>query len=142
MGAWVCSLLLILCACQAVRQGRESTGETSPIVPFQMFDHKSHARDLPADAFRCDACHLQQAGRNTGELSLSGRDSCHDCHVVNQRNGKAHLKCRDCHLDRQRIKPPDHIADWGATHGASVSSSRVAYSERHTGRFCADCHSK
>lgn len=136
----VLSLLLVLSACHGLPQkvGILQTGEAKE--PYQVFRHCKHEKALESDRYECADCHLMLGEKVSDQLSLIGRGSCHDCHVLNPKKGRTLLKCRDCHFDLNRIKPTDHLSDWGSTHGASLSLSKVECSQCHIDRFCAACH--
>ncbi|PKQ36810.1 MAG: hypothetical protein CVT59_10880 [Actinobacteria bacterium HGW-Actinobacteria-1] len=85
----------------------------------------------------CTACHTEKAAPETHSkadwLVLHGghRDDaeCATCH-----KWKADW-CADCHAQR----PPSHVTDWRATHGAAIAKHRSCEA-CHEAPFCVRCH--
>jgi hypothetical protein len=138
---WAC-VLLLFCACHRMPQ-RQTEVQPAAAKPYQVFDHRAHAKAFDRDRIQCDSCHVCQAGEPTPALSLDGRGSCHECHVLHAHETKVRVRCRDCHADLKAIEPADHAGDWATFgHGRSATSSGVACFQCHTWQSCAECHSR
>ena len=135
------SCLLLLAACRSALNPGDLFKDGHRSKPHEYFSHDHHDEALDAKNMACEECHLSAEGDITEEVSLQGRQSCHDCHADLQSGSGKKLKCLSCHAaDMGAIMPSDHRTGWVSGHGSRVNLSQKKCTQCHSNRYCVQCH--
>ena len=133
---------MLLAGCHGLQSSEaplEDGKRTEAHLAFSHDDHHDEAIDRRG--LDCEDCHLLVEEELTEELSDTGRQSCHGCHIKGPEQVTTALKCMNCHgANMHVILPADHRPGWVSRHGTGIGLSKVACRECHSNRFCVRCH--
>ncbi len=134
--------LLLLTTCHNLPPLDPANQGQTPKEAFLSFTHENHKKAFDQYNFDCEGCHEVIDEERSEKLSLSGKASCHLCHIQKPERVKTALKCFNCHLNMKAIQPTNHRTGWPSTHGTKIHLSEIECAQCHSNRSCIRCHSR